>query len=157
MAGADDNARLTIALVRLEQHNYEGALNLTNKLLEERPWALDGQLAKAEALHGLGREDEALAALKAELLKDGWPELHEGMALEQVILRQRGTTWPKEVALRAEALAIAISVAKGDQAGAQALYDQAVKVSGENERLKAALQPAPAPAPPAPAPAPAPK
>lgn len=162
MAGADDFARLTIALVRIESSQFEGALNLTTKLLETQGWAWDAHLVQAEALAGLGRGDEAWTALSRALMAEGWGEKHKAIGLEQVMLRARGQTWPKEVALRTEVLAIRLLAQKGDAAGAQAVYDQAVALHGESDRLKAALAPpappAPAaPAPAAPAPAPAPK
>ena len=61
-----------IAFIRIDQDKFEMANNLVTRLFPKNDWALDAQLAHAEALHGLGKSDEALAALKATLMGEGW-------------------------------------------------------------------------------------
>lgn len=154
MSGADDFARATIAWLRIDQGKHDAALNLCTKLLETQADAWDVQLAHALALNGLGKHDEALAALESKLMAPGWPEAHAAVKMENVVLQPNGQAWPKEVARRAAALAVAIRVAKGDVTGAKEVYDQAVKVHGETEDLKAALGDSASVAEPPPAPAP---
>ncbi|MEZ4236697.1 MAG: hypothetical protein R3F59_11190 [Myxococcota bacterium] len=137
MAGADDFARVTIAYLRLDQDKSEMAFNMLAKL-ERGDWA-DAHLARAEALHGLGRDEEALKELRDNGLGGGAPEV----SLDHVLLKPRGADWPAEVAERAAALEVALLVATGDAEGAQQVYDAAVAKFGETERLTA-VAPAPA-------------
>jgi tetratricopeptide (TPR) repeat protein len=139
LAGSDDFARLTIAQMRLEAKQYEAALNLTTKVLEKNDWAWDAYLAKALALHGLGRDDEALAQLHLGPTADGWEQAHKKIDEDRVLLKPRGKEWPETVAEQSLALEIVILQAKGDTAGAKALYDKAVAVHGDRPILGAAM------------------
>lgn len=155
MAGADNFARLTIAFLRIDESKYDMALNLTTKLLEDEEWA-DARLAKAQALHGLGKDDESLAELDAHLMGDGWVAKHQALSSDQVLLKPKGSEWPKSVGRQAATLEIQLLSAKGDAAKAKAVYDDAVKLYGEAD-LKAVEPAMPAPEPAAAAPGPAPK
>jgi tetratricopeptide (TPR) repeat protein len=153
LAGADDFARLTIAYLRLEQKKPDLALNLVAKINENPAWgwASDLHLAHAEALHGTGKDTEALDLLQKTLMADGWAEKHKSWTLDSVLLKARGQGWPSQVGLRAAALEVSLLAATGQADPAKAIYDQAVAVYGEKPELTSALPPPPAP-PPAPAP-----
>lgn len=141
--GVELESRMTLAFVRLDEGKHDQALNLASKLMEDAPWALDPHLVKARALVGLNRKDEAEAALKAVLLADGWQAAHPKATRDLTILASRSSTWGQEVGAQALATQIALLVAKGDAAGAQALHDEAVKVHATSADLFAkALKPA---------------
>ncbi|MEQ1501634.1 MAG: hypothetical protein ABMB14_05355 [Myxococcota bacterium] len=142
LAGADDFAELTIAYLRLEQQKYDLAANLTTKLLEDTAWPLDAHLARALALHGLGKDDEARQELEANLMGDGWVEKHKAFDLSKMLLKPKGEGWPKSVGLQAAALEVALLTATGDAAGAKSVYDAAVGLYGDVEQLKAVAPPA---------------
>jgi hypothetical protein len=131
MAGADDFARVTIALLRLEQEKPEMALNILAKLEHGGKWA-DAHLARALALGGVDKGDEALAELRDNGL-GGAPSL----TVEQVLLKPKGAEWPAEVARRAVILEISLLDASGDAEGAAALYEKAKAAYGESEDLAA--------------------
>jgi tetratricopeptide (TPR) repeat protein len=154
LAGADDFARLTIAYLRLEQQKPDMALNLVTKINENPTWgwASDLHLAHAEALHGTGKDAEALALLEKTLMAEGWAEKHKSWTLDSVLLKARGQDWPSQVGLRAAALEVSLLAATGQADPARSIYDQAVAVYGEKPELTTALPPPPAP-PPAPVPA----
>lgn len=139
MAGADDFARLTIAFIRIEQNKHEMALNLSEKLLVDNGWALDGHLAHVEALHGLGRDAEAAAELDAGLMAEGWAAKHPTYTLQDTLLKPKGETWPKQIAQRAAVLRVAILAGTGDVAAASTLADQVKAVYGESAALSSAL------------------
>lgn len=138
MSPDDDFARLMIAFIRIDQDKFEMANNLVTRLFPKNEWALDAQLAHAEALHGLGKSDEALATLKASLMGDGWIERHKGLSLEQMILKSKGPDWAKTVGRRAVIAQLEILKAKGDMEGAHALFLEAVPVYGSDDDLKKA-------------------
>jgi hypothetical protein len=141
LSGSDDFARLTIALQRLEEKAYAAAFNLTTKLLETTAWAWDVRLARAEALHGLGRDAEALAELRAGPTAPGWEQVHGHLTPDHVLLKPRGSEWPRTVAERSLALEMTILVAQGQTAEAKALRDRAVPVHGDRPSFAAALTP----------------
>jgi len=143
LSGSDDPARLTIAMMRLDTQGWEAAYNLTTRLVEDNPWAWDARLARATALHELGKDNEALEQLHAGANADGWEQAQANPTMERVLLKPRGKEWPKSVAEQSLALEIRILNEKGDAAGAKALYDRAVAVHGEKPLLVAALAPAP--------------
>ncbi len=138
LSGNEHYARLAISFVRLEQEQYEPALNLANKYLEERDH-VDGHLAKALALHALGRDDDAIKALDERLLADGWQQAHPAWVLTDVQLKPEGEDWPQVVGARALALKIELLGAAGDVDAAQTLFDEAVAVHGEHTVLGDAL------------------
>ncbi len=139
LSGGDDMARLQIAQLRLEEKSYEAALNLTTKLLEKTGWAWDVRLTRAQALHGLGRDAEALAELHAGPTADGWEQAHTRLTPDHVLLKPRGREWPRTVAERSLALEIAILVKQGQTDQAKALHDRAVAVHGDKPAFAAAL------------------
>lgn len=141
--GGEDDTRLSLALVRLSEGKYDQAVNLTTKLVESSPWALDGQLAHARALYGLNKADEALTVLDQHLTKAGWEAEHPKFGRNDLLLFLASPNRAADVAKEALALKILILQGKGDVAGAEALRVAAVKVHGEGP-----LFPAPAPAAP---------
>jgi tetratricopeptide (TPR) repeat protein len=138
MSTNDDFARLMIAFIRLDQEKYEVANNLVTRLFPKKDWALDAHLAHAEALHGLGKDDEALAVLTKTLMGEGWQERHKSLSAEQMLLKTRGPEWPKDVGRRAVTVNLEILKAKGDMEGAHALYLQAAEIYGPADALKRA-------------------
>jgi tetratricopeptide (TPR) repeat protein len=141
LSGSDDFARLTIAELRNAEKAYEAAFNLTTKLLETTAWAWDVRLARAEALHGLGRDAEALAELRAGPTAPGWEQAHGKLTPDHVLLKPRGKEWPRTVAERSLALEIAILVGQGQTDEAKALKDKAAAVHGARPLFDAALAP----------------
>jgi tetratricopeptide (TPR) repeat protein len=139
LSGGTDLARLQIAQQRLDEKSYDAALNLTTKLLEQTGWAWDVRLTRAQALHGLGRDDEALAELHAGPTADGWETTHARPTPDHVLLKPRGKEWPRTVAERSLALEIEILVARGEVDKAKALHDRAVTVHGDKPGFAAAL------------------
>lgn len=139
MAGADDFGRLTIAFIRIDQGKFDMAHNLASKLLEDTTWALDGWLADAEALHGLGKDVEARKILDEHLVGDGWQQKQAAFTLQQVLLKPNGATWPQEVGKRAALLQVAILAGTGDTPAAAAFAADVAEVYGESPALQAAL------------------
>jgi tetratricopeptide (TPR) repeat protein len=137
MAGTDDFARLVIAFIRVDQGKYDMAENLSEKLLSDDTWAIDGQLAAAEALHGLGRDADALKILDQKLMGPDWKTAT--YTLEQVLLKPYGEAWPKTVAQRAATLKVAIVAGSGDAVAAGALADEVKGVFGDTPELAKAL------------------
>jgi tetratricopeptide (TPR) repeat protein len=147
--GAEDDTRLSLAMVRLSEGKYEQSINLTTKLVTDASWALDGQLAHARGLYGQGKVDEALKVLDQVFTRPGWEAEHPKYTRNDVILFLASPTRAKDVCVEALALKMLVLTGKGDAAGAEALRVAALKVHGEHPLLAATL-PAPAPAAPAP-------
>jgi predicted Zn-dependent protease len=68
--GAEQETRLALAQVRLEEGATDPGINLTTRLLQEVPWAIDVQLAHALALVADGDAAGALRTLDAMLAVD---------------------------------------------------------------------------------------
>ena len=130
------------------------ALNLISKINENPAWswATDLHLGHAMALHGVGKDQEALELLNRTLMSEGWAEKHKTYTLESVLLKARGQDWPTQVGLKAAALEVELLAATGQLDPARTLHSEAVAVYGDKPELSAALPPPPEP-PPAPEPA----
>lgn len=98
--GAEQETRLALALVRLEEGATDPGINLTTRLLQEVPWAIDVQLAHAEALLADGDAAGALATLDAQLTKQGAP----AWTRSDVLLFLASPNRANEVASEARAL-----------------------------------------------------
>ncbi|MBX2796449.1 MAG: tetratricopeptide repeat protein [Myxococcales bacterium] len=143
VSGADENlARIALAFHRLDEGKSEGALNLLDRMANEGGdprW--DGALARARALYGLQRYDEAVEALASGPRAEGWQDAVSEPPRDAVNLVARGPDWPKQVMQQAAELHIRLLAAKGEAEAAQALHDEVVQVMGEDERFTEALTP----------------
>lgn len=149
LGAGDDFARLTVAHLRLDEGKPDLALNLVTKI-EESPqwsWAIDLHLAHALALHGVGKDKEALELLGKTLMADGWPEKHRAYDIKSVLLKPHGHDWPKEVGLRAAVLDVTLLVAAGELESAKSIQQEAIAIYGDKPELIAALPPPPPPEP----------
>jgi len=137
MGYSSNMMRITMAQARLDEDKPEGALNLTNLILEEDGDALDARVLRARVLLAMDKPEDALAEIDAIITHSKWVG---GFDVEEakVVMQLGGASYNQTQAVLGAAALIEIHHKMGDDQKGHTVLDQALEAWGESEILKEA-------------------